>query len=82
MAARLADRERGGDAVINGIGASSASRTITVNSGAVLDFQGRDATGNAPPAFVINGGAVRQYEWLHTDRQSHAQRRDDPRHSG
>ncbi len=48
-----------GTQYINGIGASTPSRVITVNSGAVLDFLGRDATGNTPAAFVINGGTVR-----------------------
>jgi fibronectin-binding autotransporter adhesin len=44
---------------INGLGASSASRTVTINAGGTLDFQGRDATGGNPAAFVINGGTLR-----------------------
>lgn len=48
-----------GTQFITGIGASVATRTITVNTGAMLDFLGRDATGNTPPAFIVNGGTVR-----------------------
>jgi len=48
-----------GTQFINGLGASVATRTVTINSGATIDFLGRDATGGAPPAFIVNGGTIR-----------------------
>jgi len=48
-----------GSQFINALGsATDAARTITIASGAILDFQGRDASPGAA-TYVVNGGTIR-----------------------